>query len=97
MFLHDTGLHALFDVVVGHNHTRRIKPHPMPIRYAAAQINVPVQRCLMVGDTTVDMRSARRAGAWAVGVLCGFGQRPELERAGAHLILGHTRLLADLL
>jgi len=41
----------------------------------------------MVGDTTVDVRSARRAGAIAIGVLCGFGEREELERAGAHLII----------
>jgi len=40
------------------------------------------------------VKSARRAGAWSVGVLCGFGERAELERAGAHLILDST---ADLL
>jgi phosphoglycolate phosphatase len=48
----------------------------------------------MVGDTAVDVKSARRAGAWSVAVLCGFGERKELERAGAHLILDST---ADLL
>ena len=25
--------------------------------------------------------------AWAIGVLCGFGEKDELERAGAHLIV----------
>ena len=44
----------------------------------------------MVGDTTVDVHAARRAGAWSVGVLCGFGQRAELARAGAHLVLETT-------
>jgi N-acetyl-D-muramate 6-phosphate phosphatase len=48
----------------------------------------------MVGDTTVDILSARRAGAWAIGVLCGFGEERELWRAGAHMVL-HTT--ADLL
>jgi phosphoglycolate phosphatase len=42
----------------------------------------------------VDVKSARRAGALSVAVLCGFGERKELERAGAHLILDST---ADLL
>ena len=44
----------------------------------------------MVGDTTVDIKSARRAGAWSIGVLCGFGEQAELERAGAHMILPAT-------
>jgi phosphoglycolate phosphatase-like HAD superfamily hydrolase len=51
----------------------------------------------MVGDTTVDVKSARRAGAWAVAVLCGFGERRELKRAGAHVILEHTAHLSSLL
>ena len=32
----------------------------------------------------------KRAGAWAVAVLCGFGEREELERAGAHMVLEQT-------
>ena len=79
------------------NASWRLKPHPAPVRYAAKQIDASIDRCLMVGDTTVDVRSARRAGAWAVAVLCGFGEREELERAGAHVILEHTSQLASLL
>jgi phosphoglycolate phosphatase-like HAD superfamily hydrolase len=60
-------------------------------------LGVPVERCAMVGDTTVDVKAARRAGAWAVAVLCGFGEREELERAGAHVILEHTAQLSSLL
>jgi len=49
----------------------------------------------MVGDTTVDILAARAAGAHAVGVLCGFGDRKELERAGAHRILKTTSDLTE--
>ncbi len=65
----------------------RTKPHPAPVLWAAAQMGVPPQACLMVGDTTVDVRAGKAAGAQVVGVLCGFGERGELERAGADLIL----------
>jgi phosphoglycolate phosphatase-like HAD superfamily hydrolase len=51
----------------------------------------------MVGDTTVDIRAARRAGAWAIGVLCGFGEAKELKRAGAHLLLDSPADLLPLL
>ncbi len=81
----------------GAEDTRRLKPHPAPIRLAAERLGVPVERCLMVGDTTVDIRAARRAGAWSVGVLCGFGRRRELVRAGAHHILASTGELGRLL
>jgi phosphoglycolate phosphatase-like HAD superfamily hydrolase len=86
-FLEQYGLRSLFEVVVTRESTWRLKPHPAPVLHAARALAVPPTRCAMVGDTTVDIKSARRAGAFAVAVLCGFGERDELERAGAHLVL----------
>ena len=86
-FLAQFNLGPLFEVVVTRESTWRLKPHPAPILHAARVMGLPPQRCAMVGDTTVDVRAALRAGAWAVAVLCGFGEQEELERAGAHLIL----------
>jgi HAD superfamily hydrolase (TIGR01509 family) len=68
----------------------RTKPFPDPVIWAAKQMGVQPENCLMVGDTTVDIRAGKSAGAQTVGVLCGFGQRAELERAGADLILEGT-------
>ncbi|MCP4423905.1 MAG: HAD family hydrolase, partial [Chloroflexi bacterium] len=85
---------AVFQTTCGLQDTRRLKPHPAPVRLAAQRLGIPVENCLMIGDTTVDIKSARRAGAWSAAVLCGFGERGELERAGAHLVLDST---ADLL
>jgi phosphoglycolate phosphatase len=53
-------------------------------------LGVPVERCLVVGDTTVDVAAAQAAGARSAAVLCGFGTQDELERAGATLILKTT-------
>jgi HAD superfamily hydrolase (TIGR01509 family) len=66
------------------------KPFPDPILWAARQMDVPPEACLMVGDTSVDMRAGRAAGAQKVGVLCGFGERAELQKYGANLILTTT-------
>jgi HAD superfamily hydrolase (TIGR01549 family) len=96
-FLDQYSLHGFFGALVTRESAGRYKPHPAPVRHAAKLLGVPVERCVMVGDTTVDVKSARRAGAWAVGVLCGFGEREELERAGAHVVLEHTAQLASLL
>jgi predicted PurR-regulated permease PerM/phosphoglycolate phosphatase-like HAD superfamily hydrolase len=93
-FLEQQSLTGLVQVIASREDTRHLKPHPDPLLYAAKELGVPIERCLMVGDTTVDIDAARAAGAWAIGVLCGFGQRQELEQAGADLILDTT---ADLL
>ncbi len=93
-FLRQYGLRDLFSLIVTQRSTPRLKPHPDPVRFAAARFGLPPSACVMVGDTPVDILAARRAGAWAVGVLCGFGEEEELWRAGAHLVLPST---ADLL
>jgi len=89
-FVAQHGLEKLFAVIVTQESTRRLKPHREPIDFAAQALGVAPVECAMVGDTTVDVRAARSAGAWAVAVLCGFGERRELARAGAHLILPST-------
>ena len=93
-FLRQHDLASRFNVIVTQESTKRLKPHPAPIRYAARALNLPLEACVMVGDTPVDIRSARKAGAWAIGVLCGFGEAHELERAGAHYVVPTT---ADIL
>jgi phosphoglycolate phosphatase-like HAD superfamily hydrolase len=45
----------------------------------------------------VDIRCGKSTGAQTVGVLCGFGEKKELERAGADLIIQNTSDLLDLL
>ncbi len=90
-------LNRFFQCVATARTTLRAKPHPQPIIWTAEQLNVPPQSLLMVGDTTVDIRAGRAAGAQTVGVLSGFGERRELAEAGADVILERTLDLADLL
>jgi HAD superfamily hydrolase (TIGR01509 family) len=87
-------LRPFFRCVATAGTVHRTKPHPAPIHWAAAQLGVPSQACAVIGDTVVDIRAGRDAGAQTVGVLCGFGEQEELERAGADLILGSTADLA---
>ena len=93
-FLQHYGVRDLFTAVVGSQTTRRMKPHPEPLFFAADAMRAAPEECLMIGDTTIDMRTGRSAGAQTVGVLCGFGTEGELLRTGAGLIL---RTTSDLL
>lgn len=96
-FLRHYEVRDCFAAVVTAQSTERMKPHPEPLRHAAEAMGVPPEACLMVGDTTVDIRTGIEAGAQTVGVLCGFGTKDELRAAGAHLILETTSDLLPVL
>ena len=96
-FLDQFELTGYFQEIVTAITAEHTKPYPDPILFAAEKMGVAPKNCLMVGDTTVDMRAGKAAGAQTVGVLCGFGEEPELKRRGADLILKNTSELADLL
>lgn len=92
-FVELDGLAAQFAVLAGSDSTLRVKPHPEPVRWAARQLGLTPAQVVMVGDTRVDIEAGHAAGALAVGVLCGFGDRVELRHAD--LILPTTVALLD--
>ena len=96
-FLEHTQLSHHFKAVATAQTAHRTKPHPAPVLWAARQMGVPPERCLMIGDTTVDILAGRRAGTQTIGVLSGFGERKELERKGADLILNSAAELPEYL
>ncbi len=96
-FLDQFTLRPYFHTVATALTCEHTKPFPDPIRWAAGEIGVPPEACLMVGDTVVDIRAGKAAGAQTVGVLCGFGSHRELARAGADLIIESTADLAGVL
>jgi HAD superfamily hydrolase (TIGR01509 family) len=76
------GLKSL-DSVITREEVERAKPDPDLFLAAARRLNMPVERCLVVGDSIWDLLAARRAGALGVGLLAGGYSRQELESAGA--------------
>ena len=96
-FLQEFDLVKYFDVVISVLSARHTKPYPDPILLAAKKMGVAPEACLMIGDTTVDVRAGKSAGAQTVSVLCGFGEEDELRRKNPDLILPSTADLADTL
>ena len=96
-FLERFDLLKYFDVIVTGQSALRTKPYPDPIHFAAQKMDVRSNECLMIGDTIVDIRAGKAAGAQTVGVLCGFGEEHELIRMGANLILSGTSELFNVL
>ena len=97
LFLDSFDLGSYFKCIATAQTCKHTKPFPDPVLWAAEQMGVEVEDCLMVGDTTVDMRAGNSAGAQTVGVLCGFGEETELRGYGADMILTTTSELSEVL
>ena len=80
-------MEPFFEVVVSGQTVPKTKPYPDPILFAAAEMDIPPEACVMIGDTTVDIHAGRAAGTQTIAVLSGFGEAPELEAAGAGILL----------
>jgi phosphoglycolate phosphatase-like HAD superfamily hydrolase len=96
-FIDQFNLSQFFDCIATAQTCEHTKPFPDPIFWAAAQMGVSPNNCLMIGDTTVDIIAGKSAGAQTAAVLCGFGERNELHESGADIILDTTSMLPELL
>lgn len=69
--------------VVTGDDVERAKPAPDVFVLAAEKLEVPIDDCIVVGDSTWDVLAAARKSALGVGLLSGGYSQEELERAGA--------------
>lgn len=86
-----------FRVVYGQRQGVPKKPDPTVALEIAGLLDVPPDACVFVGDTLIDMETARQAGMLGVGVLWGFRPREELVAHGARALLSHPLDLLDVL
>ncbi|HKW57415.1 MAG TPA: HAD-IA family hydrolase [Candidatus Acidoferrum sp.] len=67
------GLAKYFLAIYGGNSFETKKPDPLGARTILRELGVASKDTLMVGDSEVDVRTARNAGTWAAAVNYGFG------------------------
>jgi phosphoglycolate phosphatase len=76
-----------FRIVQGAMPGRSKKPDPAIAIEIADRLGVPPREVVFMGDTAVDMATARAAGMYPIGVLWGFRTAEELIGAGARLLV----------
>ena len=86
-----------FAAVVGADAGFPLKPDPAGTLHAAAAMGVEPGRVLYLGDSGVDMRTARAAGMNPVGALWGFRDRETLKREGAGQLVSRPSEVMDLM
>jgi len=69
---------GLFDFVIGSDSGFGAKPQAAPLLALADKMEIPAAACVMVGDSTHDLRAGRAAGMRAVAVLTGLAEADEL-------------------
>jgi len=68
----------LFDLVIGSDSGFGAKPQAAPLLALADKMDIPAAACIMVGDSTHDLRAGRAAGMRTVAVLTGLAEAAEL-------------------
>ena len=76
----------MFDIVKGIAGGDKTKPDPGCALKIMANEGCGRGECVFIGDTNVDIFTAKAAGIESIGVLWGFRDRRELEEAGAEHI-----------
>jgi len=67
------GLAKRFRAIYGGNSFERKKPDPMGVFVIAADFGIAAEDLMLVGDSEIDVQTARNAGSWVCGVTYGFG------------------------
>jgi phosphoglycolate phosphatase len=88
------GLREHFFRVYGGNSFDQKKPNPIGIDTLREETGAPRERTIMVGDSHVDVRTARNAGVKACGVLYGF-QPESFQQEPPDLLVDDMNQLAD--
>lgn len=76
--LEHMGVMKHFEVLIGREHVIHPKPHPEPIIKALSKLQTDNSRTWMIGDTCLDILSAKRADVSPIAVRCGYGSYEHL-------------------
>lgn len=85
------------DVAIGDNQERKKKPDPDNVYEALRQLGSDKDKTLYVGDSNVDVITAKNAGLVCAGVTWGYRSRETLQEAGADYIIDEPDQLISLI
>lgn len=86
-----------FVMICGNREGVPLKPDTALVDLIINVAGVERTKCVMVGDSAVDILTAQRANIHSVGVSWGFRSRTELQEAGAEYIADNVEQLRDII
>lgn len=88
---------TLFPSVYGVGEIQGIPRKPAPDMLYSAMKQIGVEKCIYIGDSDVDLATARNAGVPCISVLWGFRTKEDLEEAGATVYCAHPSELKGII
>lgn len=95
--LRDIYFDGLIDVAIGERESVRKKPAPDTVLTALYELGAGKEEAVYVGDSEVDIETAKNAGMDEIAVTWGFRSREFLERHGAYAYAADADELRQLL
>ena len=86
-----------FDIVFGHRENYKAKPDPTSVLEVIEKFNILKSECIYIGDSNVDILTAKNAGVKSVGVSWGFRDREELANEGANYLTDNNIELLNII
>lgn len=93
--LQSTGLSGFFRVVIGGDSLAQKKPHAAVIQYCLDALAVPQSQAAHLGDSSIDVDTARRAGVAAWAVPYGYNGGQPIETSHPDAIFPGVDAVAD--
>ena len=95
--LSNAGLVDFLEVIVTADDVRHKKPSAEPLIQCSQKLGVPLNKCVYVGDTRVDIRAGKAASMGTVGVLTGFDDYDALKNETPDAIINSIAQLSEIL
>lgn len=93
----DGYFHGLIDCALGVSDESERKPKPANVYKAIDLLKAEKAYTIYIGDSEVDVQTAKNASLPCIGVTWGFRDREELLAAGADFIAASTAEVADII
>lgn len=88
---------GLFESAVGESASVRRKPSPDAVIEAIRNMGESIENCVYVGDSEVDIETARNAGLDCISVTWGFRDRADLIAHGASVLADSVEELEEII
>ena len=80
-------IEKFFDAIIPRDKVEKVKPNSKHLQATIEALKVKAEEVLLIGDSLIDMKSAREINVIAVGLTTGISMRKELIAAGANYII----------
>lgn len=73
--LNKLGISSFFEEIYGGGSFKYLKPHPEPIIKIMSIFSIPPEKTILIGDSSIDTKTALDANIDCIGVLWGYTQK----------------------